>query len=53
LADPDGKSHPYEENCGIIGGCKYNDNIFSSPEGVKELDGKTWGGLTVDDIIIR
>jgi hypothetical protein len=52
LADPDGKSHPCEKNCGIIGGCKCNDNAFSSPKGVKELDGKTWGGLTVDDIII-
>lgn len=52
LADPDGKSHPCSKECGIPGGCKCPDSAFSSPKGVKELDGKAWNGLKVDDIII-
>ena len=52
LADPDGKSHPCEKNCGFPGGCTCPDSAFSSPKGVKELDGKAWHGLKVDDIII-
>jgi hypothetical protein len=52
LADPDGRSHPCAKNCGIPGGCKCDDSAFSSPQGVKELDGKAWNGLTVEDIII-
>lgn len=53
LGDPDGKSHPCKKNCGFPGGCTCPDTAFSSPHGVGELDGsKTWGNLTVDDIII-
>lgn len=52
LADPVGKSHPCSKNCGFPGGCTCPDTDFSSPKGVGELDGKTWNGLKVDDIII-
>ncbi|CAG8003003.1 unnamed protein product [Penicillium nalgiovense] len=52
LADPDGRSHPCSYNCGIPGGCKCDDSAFSSPKGVKELDGDDWNGLTVKDIIV-
>lgn len=52
LADPDGKSHPCDSECGFPGGCTCPDSAFSSPKGVGELDGKHWGNLTVKDIII-
>lgn len=52
LADPDGRSHPCDYDCGITGGCKCDDSAFSSLKGVEELDGKAWSGLKVEDIII-
>lgn len=52
LADPDGKSHPCTYECGFPGGCTCSDTPFSSLKGVGELDGKSWGGVTVKDLII-
>lgn len=52
LADPDGRSHPCTYNCGLPGGCTCSDTPFSSLKGVDELDGNSWGGVTVQDLII-
>ncbi|CAG8890307.1 unnamed protein product [Penicillium egyptiacum] len=52
LADPDGKSHPCNSNCGFPGGCTCPDSPFSNLKGEKELDGKSWGKIKVEDIII-
>lgn len=53
LADPDGKSHPCDENnCGLIT-CSCPDSDFSTLKGDGLLNGSPdWGGLNVTDLII-